>query len=89
MSSSIHNHPFVRALLGKDAAKVKAEAMRTTRAAVAAARHADRMLDETEDERIEAEAAEPVFGDLPRGRSMAALVEHAVYGAACYDGDDD
>jgi len=79
MSSSIHNNPYVRDLLGPDARKVKAEALRTARLKLSAHRWADRMLDKTEAERAEAAIVETGIGnDVAYGHSMGGLIAHAL-----------
>jgi len=59
-SGSIHNHPYVVALLGgkREIAKVRTQSMRTSKALIAARWHVEQMLDESEAERVEAEIAE-------------------------------
>ena len=68
-SGSIHSHPYVVALLGgkREIAKVRTQSMRTRKALLAAQWHVERMLDETEAERVEAQIAEvevPTTGTL-------------------------
>lgn len=68
-SSSIHDHPYVVALLGgkREIAKVRTQSMRTVKAGLAAQWHVEQMLDETEAARAEdqiAEVAVPIMGTL-------------------------
>lgn len=77
---NIHNNKFVKALLGHEGARVKAEALRHARAARNAARAA-KMLDKMDEERDAAlEEEERVAPPYPEGAGMAALSEYGATG---------